>query len=249
MKLFYGAGRRGVLAALTAALLFGAGTPLAKLLLDDVSPWMMAGLLYMGSGLGLGIYRWLSRAASVRLPRREALSLAGAVFAGGVCAPVLLMFGLSRMGASGASLLLNAEGAFTALLAWFIFRENFDRRIAIGMALVLVGAAVLSWPGKLQWEGMWPALAILGACIAWGLDNNLTRRVSLTDATWIATVKGLTAGVVNLCLAVLVGAHFPSSLDILGAMLLGVLAYGVSLAYSSSACEILALHARARISP
>lgn len=219
----------GVLAALTAALLFGTGTPMAKLLLQDVSPWMMAGLLYAGAGIGLWLYRRLVGSPAVRLPRREALWLAGAVFAGGVCGPVLLMFGLTGMSASGASLLLNAESAFTALLAWFIFKENFDRRIALGMTAVLAGAAVLSWPGDMRFSGLWPALTVLGACLAWGIDNNLTRKVSLADATWIATVKGLAAGLVNLCLALLLGAHLPSSLHLVGTMLLGLLAYGVSL--------------------
>ena len=222
--------RPGVLSALAAALLFGTGTPLAKLLLHDVSPWMMAGLLYAGSGLGLWLYRRLMAAPAVRLPRHEALWLAAAVLAGGVCAPVLLMFGLTHMAASSASLLLNAEGAFTALLAWFIFKENFDRRIAVGMAGVLAGAIVLSWPREIQFASLWPALALLGACLAWAIDNNLTRKVSLTDATWIATVKGMTAGLVNLCLALLLGDHFPSLALLGSAMLLGLVAYGISLA-------------------
>ncbi|MCC6709388.1 MAG: DMT family transporter [Gammaproteobacteria bacterium] len=223
-------GKPGVLPALTAALLFGTGTPLAKLLLQDVSPWMMAGLLYAGSGIGLWLYRRLVDAPAVRLPRSELLWLAAAVFAGGICGPVLLMFGLTRMPASGASLLLNAEGAFTAMLAWFIFRENFDRRIALGMLAVLAGAAILSWPTDIEFAGLWPACAVLGACFAWGIDNNLTRKISLVDATWIATVKGLTAGLVNLGIALLLGDHFPSLGHLGGAMLLGFAAYGISLA-------------------
>jgi drug/metabolite transporter (DMT)-like permease len=206
------------------------GTPLAKLLLQDISPWMMAGLLYAGSGVGIWFYRTLTGASAVRLARSDVLWLAGAVFAGGVCGPVLLMFGLAGMPASGASLLLNAEGAFTALLAWFVFRENFDRRIALGMAAVLAGAITLSWSEDIRLAGWWPALTILGACLAWGIDNNLTRKVSLTDATWIAMIKGLAAGLVNLGLALVIGAHFPSALHLFGAMLLGLLAYGVSLA-------------------
>ena len=221
----------GVVAALTAALLFGLGTPpRAKLLLHDVSPWMMAGLLYAGAGTGRWFNRRLTGAPAVRLPRREALWLAGAVLAGGLCGPVLLMFGLTGMSASGASLLLNAEGAVTALLAWFIFGENFDRRIALGMSAMLGGAVLLSWLTEMRISGLWPALTVLGACLAWGIDNNLTRKVSLADATWITTVKGLTAGLANLCLALLLGAHFPSTLHLLGAMLLGLFAYGVSLA-------------------
>ncbi|MBH1967617.1 MAG: DMT family transporter [Pseudomonadales bacterium] len=220
----------GVLAALGAAVLFGAGTPLAKLLLDSVSPWLLAGLLYLGSGLGLTLYRVLSRAPAVRLPRHEALWFAGAIAAGGVAGPVLLMVGLTGMPASGASLLLNAEGVFTALLAWFAFKENFDRRIALGMVAIVAGALVLSWPTEASFSGLWPALAVLGACFAWGIDNNLTRKVSLTDATWIASVKGLVAGSVNLVLAFGAGATLPPLPNLAGALVLGFLAYGVSLA-------------------
>jgi drug/metabolite transporter (DMT)-like permease len=225
----------GVSAALGAALLFGAGTPLAKLLLNSVSPWLLAGLLYLGSGIGLTLYRRLSRSPAIRLPRAELLWFAGAIGAGGIVGPVLLMLGLRAMPASGASLLLNAEGVFTALLAWFAFQENVDRRVALGMAAIVAGAIVLSWPG-LSWSGearfvsVWPTLAVLGACLAWGIDNNLTRKVSLSNATWIASVKGLAAGSVNLALAFALGAKWPPLPNLAGAMAVGFLAYGVSLA-------------------
>lgn len=212
-----------------AALLFGAGTPVAKLLLVDAGPWMLAGLLYLGSGVGLGMYRLIRRSPRVRLARRELLPLAGAVFFGGLVGPVLLMFGLLGMPASGASLLLNAEGVATALLAWFVFRENVDRRVALGMAAIVAGAVVLSWPGQADFAGLWPSLAILGACLAWGVDNNLTRMVALHDATWLAAVKGLVAGPVNLAIAFLLGAALPPLAHIGAAMLTGLLAYGVSL--------------------
>jgi drug/metabolite transporter (DMT)-like permease len=220
----------GVGAAIAAALLFGAGTPLAKLLLGSVSPWLLAGLLYLGSGFGLTVYRVLTRAPAVTLARSEVMWFAGAVVAGGVVGPVLLMVGLAGMPASGASLLLNAEGVFAALLAWFAFKENFDRRIALGMAAILAGAAILSWPGALQFAGLAPAAAVLGACLAWAIDNNLTRKVSLADATWVASVKGLVAGGVNLTLALLLGARLPSPGTTASALLIGFAAYGVSLA-------------------
>ncbi len=211
-------------------MLFGAGTPLAKALLDSIGPWMLAGLLYLGSGIGLTAYRLFLRAPGVTLAPTEALWFAGAVLAGGVVAPVLLMYGLTSMPASGASLLLNAEGVFTALLAWFAFKENFDRRIVLGMAAIVLGAITISWPGEARFAGWWPALAVLGACFAWGVDNNLTRKVSLNDATWIASVKGLVSGVVNLALALMLGASLPDLPDVAGAMIVGLLAYGVSLA-------------------
>lgn len=221
---------RGVLAALGAAILFGAGTPAAKLLLGPVSPWLLAGLLYLGSGLGLAALRLLQRAEPVSLTRSELGWLAGAIVSGGVVGPVLLMWGLANMPASGASLLLNAEGVFTALLAWFVFRENFDRRIALGMALIVAGAIVLSWPGDAGFGVALPELAVLGACLAWAIDNNLTRKVSLADATFVAMVKGLTAGVVNSELALLAGGTLPGTNILIAAGVIGFLGYGVSLA-------------------
>jgi drug/metabolite transporter (DMT)-like permease len=220
---------RGVLAALGAALLFGAGTPFAKLLLTRTDPWMLAALLYLGSGLGLWVLRRVRRAESVHPLRSEWLWLAGATLSGGVVGPVLLMFGLSSMSATGASLLLNAEGVFTALIAWFVFKENFDKRIALGMLAIVAGAVVLSWPGDATAKLELGALAVLGACAAWAIDNNLTRKVSLSDATFIAMVKGLAAGSTNLLLAWKMGSVWPALPTVGAAALLGFLSYGSSL--------------------
>jgi drug/metabolite transporter (DMT)-like permease len=220
----------GAAAALGAALLFGAATPLAKLLLGTMSPWQLAGLLYLGSGLGLSLYRLLRRAPPVHLPRHEWPWLAGAIVVGGIVAPLLLMAGLAAMPASGAALLLNAESVFTALLAWFLFGENVNRRVALGLAAIALGAVVLSWPGEARFGSPVAALLVLGACLAWGLDNNLTRRVALADATWIAALKGLAAGAVNLALASALGAAWPGPGTLAAALALGFLAYGVSLA-------------------
>src|SRR5258707_13695863 len=115
----------GVVAALCAAVLFGAGTPIAKFLLGHTTPWLLAGLLYLGSGVGLLLVRTIRKATAVTLSRKDSGWLAGAIVSGGVVAPVLLMWGLAGSSASMASLLLNAEAVFTALLAWFVFRENF----------------------------------------------------------------------------------------------------------------------------
>jgi drug/metabolite transporter (DMT)-like permease len=220
---------RGVAAALAAALLFGAGTPFAKLLLAHTSPWLLAAMLYLGSGIGLWAWRRLRGAPAVRPSRSEWGWLAAATLCGGVIGPVLLMSGLAGMPATSASLLLNAEGVFTALLAWFVFKENFDRRIALGMLAIVAGALVLSWPGDMTLAAGWPALAVLGACLAWAIDNNLTRKVSLTDASFIAMLKGLAAGATNLALAAWLGATLPSAGPALAAALLGLLSYGASL--------------------
>ena len=220
---------RGIVAALGAALLFGAGTPFAKLLLTHTDPWLLAALLYLGSGAGLWLVRRLRNAASVRPSRSEWGWLAGATLAGGVVGPVLLMFGLSSMSATGASLLLNAEGVLTALLAWFVFKENFDRRIALGMLAIVAGAVVLSWPGQATLRVEVGTLAVLGACLAWAIDNNLTRKVSLSDASFIAMVKGLAAGGTNLLLAWTLGSSWPTLSTLGAAAVLGFLSYGASL--------------------
>ena len=219
----------GIRSALAAALLFGAGTPIAKLLLDDVSPWLLAGLLYTGSGLGLGLFRLIRRAPRVRLQRRELLPLGGAVLFGGVIAPLLLLFGLASMPASGASLLLNAEAVFTAVLAWFVFHENVDRRVALGLLAIVAGAVLLSIPTGADLGEIVPSLAVLGACLCWGLDNNFTRMVALNDAAWLAAVKGGVAGPVNLLIALAIGSALPSVPSIAVALVVGFFAYGVSL--------------------
>jgi drug/metabolite transporter (DMT)-like permease len=143
--------------------------------------------------------------------------------------PVLLMVGLNGLAASTASLLLNAEGVFTALLAWTVFRENVDRRVALGMAAIVAGGLVLSWPGQVAAVAWLPALAVAGACAAWALDNNLTRKLSLNDASWLAMVKGLAAGATNLVLALALGAHWPAWPVVTAAALLGFASYGASL--------------------
>jgi drug/metabolite transporter (DMT)-like permease len=227
------AGFAGIASAIGAAALFGASTPFAKRLLPSVEPVMMAGLLYLGSGLGLAAYRMLRRgqpSAEARLARRDVPWLAAAIACGGVIGPVLLMLGLSRTPASAASLLLNLEGVFTVLLAWFVFKENFDRRIAAGVILICGGAVAVSWSGRPELGVPWGALAIAGACLAWATDNNLTRQVSAADPVQIAMLKGLSAGVVNTGLAFSFGAKLPSAASLAAIMLVGFLGYGVSLA-------------------
>ncbi len=226
--------RLGAPLALTSAILFGASTPFAKLLLGDgVNPWLLAGLLYLGAGIGLAGVQLLWRLAAVPqseapLRRADLPWLGLVVLSGGVAGPVLLMLGLQSMKASSASLLLNLEGLATMAIAWTIFRENVDRRILIGALSILAGAAILSWQGGPSGIG-WGALLIAGACLAWGIDNNLTRKLSGADPVQITTVKGLVAGSVNLALALAAGAHLPAPGALCGAAILGFFAYGVSL--------------------
>jgi drug/metabolite transporter (DMT)-like permease len=221
-----------VLVALGAALLFGASTPFAKALVGAMSPALLAGLLYAGSGIGL----WGARivrdrgVAAATLSRGEWPWLVGAIVAGGVLGPLLLMYGLTRTSGAVASLLLNLEAALTALLAWVVFRENADRRIVLGMALIVAGGAVLAWPtGAAGRANLAGALAVAGACACWAVDNNLTRRVSASDPLFIAGTKGLVAGITNVALALIGGAHLPAAALTAAAMGIGFAGYGVSL--------------------
>jgi drug/metabolite transporter (DMT)-like permease len=223
--------------ALIAAALFGISTPVAKVLVGSTHPVVLAGLLYCGAGIGVAVLRKLpssifgSRHASeAALSHADLPWLAGAIIAGGVVGPILLLVGLARTDASTASLLLTLEGVATALMAWFVFHENFDRRIALGMLSLVVGATVLSWSGSPTLESILGPLAVVGACLAWGLDNNLTRKVSLADPLQIVALKGIIAGPVNLTLGLLVGGSTPEFLPAFAALIVGFLSYGVSLA-------------------
>lgn len=225
--------RKGASLALLSAILFGASTPLAKILLGAIDPWMMAGLLYLGAGIGLAVIH-LSRAA-LRLPaaeaplrRSDAPWLGLVILAGGIGGPLLLMFGLTRTSAASTSLLLNLEGLATMGIAWVVFRENVDRRLLLGAFAILAGAATLSWQGEASLD--LGALLIVGACLCWGIDNNLTRKLSSADPVQIAMLKGLVAGSVNLALALGNGAALPAPGLILAAGIVGFLGYGVSLA-------------------
>jgi drug/metabolite transporter (DMT)-like permease len=221
----------GVVGAIASALLFGLSTPLAKLLLGETPPLLLAGLLYAGSGVGLLAVRLFARATDGEAApgRADVPRLAGAVLAGGILGPVLLLSGLRATPASTASLLLNLESVFTALLAWFVFRENVDRRIALGFALIVAGGVALSWQdGRLALAP--GVLLIAAACLAWAVDNNLTQGISGLDPVRLAAIKGGVAGAVNLALAALTGVRWPSSTALAGALLVGFLGYGLSLA-------------------
>ncbi|MHB9086264.1 MAG: DMT family transporter [Thiobacillus sp.] len=226
----------GVIYALLAAALFGASTPFAKALIGQAAPVMLAGLLYLGSGLGLLIWYTLrvlvargQQPTNARLTRQDLPWLGGAILTGGIAGPVLLMFGLTLTPASSASLLLNMEGVLTALLAWFVFKENFDRRIFLGMVLIVAAGVLLSWQQRPALGVPWGALAIVAACLCWAIDNNLTRKVSASDAVQIAGIKGLVAGSVNLSIALALGSPWPEASTALIAGVVGFSGYGLSL--------------------
>jgi drug/metabolite transporter (DMT)-like permease len=218
-----------IMAALLAALLFGASTPFAKLLLGNLSPALLAALLYLGSGVGLWSLRLLRRKRTPHLTAWEWRGFLGAVVSGGVIAPLLLLYGLTRTSASSASLLLNLEAVLTTTIAWIVFKEATDRRLALGMLLIVVGGVVLTWPSATGNSGLTGTALIAAACLCWAIDNNLTRRVAGADADFIAGTKGLIAGFTNLTLCVALGLSRPLPFLVGAAMLVGLIGYGVSL--------------------
>lgn len=220
--------------ALAAALLFGASTPAAKLLSGQVHPQLLAGLLYFSSGLGLfltsiALKTFQGANQHAQLKRSDLPWLSGGIVLGGIVGPLLLMIGLTSTQGAAASLLLNMESVLTALLAWYAFKENFDRRIFLGMVSIVVGGIFLTW----QQGGAIPiligSLSIIGACLCWALDNNLTRHISDSDPMQIAILKGLAAGSVNIGIALFSGSHLPDFLTLIQVSLIGFLGYGVSL--------------------
>ncbi|WP_043356943.1 DMT family transporter [Cupriavidus basilensis] len=229
---------RAAAPALIAAILFGASTPLAKALTGSIPPLLLAGLLYLGSGFGLGLLLVLRRLAGkargqaehlATIPRHELPWLFGAILAGGVAGPAFLMTGLVATDAASASLLLNIEGVFTALIAWMVLKENADRKIVLGMVAIVAGGVLLSWQpaGAALSPG---ALLIAAACICWAVDNNLTRKVSANDAVLIVCFKGLVAGVCNTAFALIAGVKLPGAVLLVSAMVVGFAGNGLSLA-------------------
>lgn len=228
--------RGGLAAALGAAFFFGISAPFSKLLLGSVSPLMLAGLLYLGSFAGLTLVSMLRRASSsassseASLRGRDYFYLAGSILAGGVAAPLFLLFGLDATEASAASLLLNMEGVLTVLLATLIFREHVGRNIWASAAVMLVAGSLLTYaPGSGGWQVKYGSLLVLASALMWAIDNNLTRELSHRDPYVISRLKGLAAGVTNLAVAFAAGSSLPPLPSLAGSLVLGALSYGASL--------------------
>jgi drug/metabolite transporter (DMT)-like permease len=223
----------GVPLALGSAVLFGASTPLSKLLIGSVDPWLLAGILYFGAGIGLAVMHvarpllGLGR-TEAQIGRADVPWLLAVTVFGGILGPLLLLLGLAQTSASSGALLLNLEGLATMAIAWLVFRENVDRRLLLGAAAILAGAVLLSWEGQgVRFDS--GSLLIAAACLCWGIDNNLTRKLSALDPVQIAMVKGLVAGTTNLTLALALGASMPVSGILAAGGVVGFLGVGVSL--------------------
>jgi drug/metabolite transporter (DMT)-like permease len=219
--------------ALIAAVLFGASTPFAKLFLRESGPMVLAGLLYAGSGIGLGVlcaFRWRRSLESFRNFRRsEMTSLAGSIFFGGVLGPVLLMVGLQQISASTASLLLNLESAFTVLIACLVFHEHYGKRLVLGFVFILSGSLILSWSGQGFSMAVVGVMSVAGACACWAIDNNLAKKVKSLEAGLFACMKGVVAAIANISLATVLHQRFPAPATMVAILTIGFAGYGLSL--------------------
>ncbi len=224
-----------MLQALLAAMLFGASAPLAKLLLGEVEPISLAAFLYLGSGIGVLLFKAIQRRSlgntdsEAQIKRADWGWLAGSVFVGGVAAPIVLLFSLRSTPASTGSLLLNFEGVATTLIAAFFFKEAMSRSAVWAILCVTAASILLSWDTSGQWGFSLGALGIISACVLWGIDNNLTRNISAKDPLSIVLVKGFGAGSFSLLLTLLLDHSMPRLPIVLGAMLLGSISYGMSI--------------------
>jgi drug/metabolite transporter (DMT)-like permease len=223
------------LQALFAAFFFGLSAPLSKLLLGNINPLILAGLLYIGSGLGTLLFRSIQRIFLPTRQREAGLArpdwkwLAGAVLLGGIAAPIVLLFGLRATPAATASLLLNFEGVATTLIAFLLFKESIGPRVGWAVGLILLASILLSWNPGAGWGFTLGALGIIAACVFWGFDNNFTRQISAKDPLQIVTIKGLVAGSFSLLLGLLTGSPLPQLPFILAGLLLGAISYGMSI--------------------
>ena len=219
--------------AILSAALFGVSPVLCKMLIGGMSPALLAGLLYLGSGAGLLLFLILRRVNHIRdaarLSPKDRWKLAGAVLSGGVAAPLCLTYGIKYGTATGTSLLLNLETAATTLISWLIFKEHIGARVWYGKFLILAGAALIILRSGEEPYLSLPGLLIVLACIFWGVDNNLTREVEDLPATLLAALKGLGAGLFNTSLALFFNTGKPSWMQVGGALAVGAMSYGLSL--------------------
>lgn len=222
----------GALCGTASAILFGLSAPVAKLLLPGASPWLLAGLLYLGAGLGLSLIRLASHvrgeASAEPIQRTDMPRLIAIAVAGGAIGPVLLMIGLTRVSGVVGSLLLNLEAVFTMGLAVLAYRERLRRLETIGALLVVVGAVVVSYRPDTWRADILGILAVSGACLAWALDNNLTRQISRRNPLQIVQLKTLAAGIGNVALAAIAAYRAPAAV-IPAALGLGFVSYGLSI--------------------
>ena len=236
--------KRPLINVLVAAVLFGLSLPFAKLLLWDIHPLVLSAVLYLGAFAGLTLYVWARKILNhgrakpaIPFESRDRRWLAGAILAGGILGPILLMYGLTRTSGFSASLLLNLEGLFTGLIAVVIFREPAAPRLWMALGLMTAAGVILSWDPEGRTVSLSGPILVLAAMFCWALDNNLTRRISDKDPVLIARIKGLCAGSITLVIALALGITPSLNVRLASGLLLGFVSYGLSLVFFIKALE------------
>jgi drug/metabolite transporter (DMT)-like permease len=223
----------GQFLAIMSAALFGVSPVLCKMLIGEMSPALLAGLLYLGSGIGLQLYLLLKGRNSFqelsRISSQNRLKLLGAVLSGGIVAPLCLTYGIKYGTASEVTLLLNMETVATTLISWMVFKEYIGYRVWTGKSFILIAAAFIILQNEGELSLSFPGLLVVIACIFWGIDNNLTRDIEELPSTTLALFKGLGAGIFNIILALLFTAGSATAYQTGGALAIGALSYGLSL--------------------
>ncbi len=226
-----GRAARAVAYAVLAAVFYAVSSPMSKVLLEDVSPYLMAALLYLGAGIGMTAVRALSpakRAEERPLTRGDTPFILGMIVLD-IAAPILLMYGLLNSPASSVSLLNNFEIVATTLIALLVFGERITPNTWVAIALITVSAIILSTAGTGDISFSHGSLAVILACVCWGLENNCTRRLADSGALRIVVIKGIFSGLGALAIAAFMGMGSPSFLEVTGALVLGFVSYGMSL--------------------
>lgn len=223
-----------IIVALVASILFGASSPISKMLLGEIQPIPLASFLYLGSGIGLLIYKLVNikmkkqMISEAPLKRKDIPWLFGAVTVGGIIAPIILLNSLKITPASTASLLLNFEGVATTIIAILFFKENVGKQIIAAIFTITLASIFLSWDFKNQWGLSSGSLGIILACFCWGIDNNFTRNISDKNPFDIVTVKGIIAGSFSLTLSIILKNKMPEFKIVIIAMIIGFFCYGIS---------------------
>ncbi len=221
------------LLALLAAALYSVNIPLSKLLLGKVDSVMMAGLLYLGAGLGLLIYSLISKAVgknviSEPLTKKE-LPYTVAMVILDIAAPILLMIGITKCSSANVSLLNNLEIVATTLVAMVIFKETVSKKLAVAIALVVISGVILTFEGISAFDFSAGSLYVVGACACWGMENNCTRNLSHKSSVEITTIKGIFSGLGSILVGFLTGSLLPQWIYISAVMALGFVSYGLSI--------------------
>lgn len=220
-----------IICAILAAVFYALNTPFSKVLLKNISPTFMAAFLYLGAGIGVGfmyLFQYKKEDSSMRLSRKD-LPYTILMVVLDVIAPIFLMIGISIGSSANASLLGNFEIVATSIIALVIFKEDVSKNLWIAIVFITLSSIILSFEGQESFRFSYGSLFVILATMSWGLENNCTRKISNKSSYQIVTIKGLCSGIASLIISIIIGEKFPEIRYTFFALLLGYVAYGLSI--------------------